>query len=165
MSITLLAILGIAAMFVALLVIPLGLPGVWIMIAVLLVGTFGGAVSVGIFLLLLALAIGAEIAELVVVDKTTKKYGGSRLTFWGAMAGGIIGAVVGVPVPFVGSVIGVFVGTMVGAVLVTMAQSRELNGSVKAGWGAVVGRAAGAAIKVGTGLVILIIGGAALLIL
>ena len=102
MSITLLAILGIAAMFVALLVIPLGLPGVWIMIGVLLLGTFGGAVSVGIFLLLLALAIGAEIAELVVVDKTTKKYGGSRLTFWGAMAGGIIGAVVGVPIPFIG---------------------------------------------------------------
>ena len=53
-----LAWIGLAAMIVSLFLIPLGLPGVWIMIAILFLGVANGMVSGWIFFLLVLLAEG-----------------------------------------------------------------------------------------------------------
>src|SRR6267154_1429095 len=74
------------------------------------------------------------------------------------MVGGIVGAVLGVPVPFVGSVIGAFLGSFAGAALFEYSLSRTTGTAVRAGWGAVVGRAAAAAAKIALGIVIAILG-------
>jgi uncharacterized protein YqgC (DUF456 family) len=55
-------------------------------------------------------------------------------------------------------VVGAFVGSFAGAALFEYTRSRVVGGATRAGWGAVVGRAAAAAVKVALGVVIAVIG-------
>jgi len=158
---TLLALGAVVVMAVALFLIPLGIPGLWIMVGILSVGLIAGKVALGVYALLVGLTIVTEVAEWVTVERLGRRYGGTSRTFWGAVIGGAIGAVVGTPVPIAGNVVGAFLGTLAGAAAATWLQTRELSGSMRAGWGALMGRAVAVAIKVFVGLVILIVGGGA----
>jgi uncharacterized protein YqgC (DUF456 family) len=64
----------------------------------------------------------------------------------------------GVPVPIVGSVVGAFLGSFAGAALLEFSLSRTPGTAVRAGWGAVVGRATAAAAKIALGIVIAVLG-------
>lgn len=155
---TLVEVAAAVVMLGGLLVIPLGVPGLWFMIAALVVAVLLGApVAWGTLLALAVLAGVAELGEYLAVKVASDRYGGSNRAFWGAIGGGIIGAVVGTPVPVVGSLVGILVGTFAGAVLVAWLESRNAGGAVRVGWGAVLGRAAAAAVKTGAGLVILVV--------
>ena len=100
--------------------IVLGLPGLWIMVATAVtynlivpgdpIGWFT-LVAVGV------LALVAELLEFSLAGRYARKYGGSRRAGWGAIIGGIVGAIVGVPVPIIGPVIGAFVGSFLGALV------------------------------------------------
>lgn len=155
---------AVVLMVVGLLVIPLGIPGLWIMVAVVAVGLAAGEIGLGTFAFVCALAVAAELAEWVSVDRLGKRFGGTRRTFWGALAGGMVGVVVGAPVPVVGSLIGAFVGTLIGAFAATWFETRRVRGSLAAGWGALLGRAVAVGVKVFAGLVILLLGGGALIL-
>lgn len=143
-----------------LLLIPLGLPGLWLLV----LGVIGygaltdfrsvGAVTIG---LAVALALIGEVLESWIGFRYAKKYGGSSRAGWGALIGGLAGAMAGVPVPVVGSVIGAFLGSFAGAALFEYTASRRTGVAMGAGWGAVVGRAAAAAIKIALGLVMVVI--------
>jgi uncharacterized protein YqgC (DUF456 family) len=56
-----------------------------------------------------------------------------------------------------------FLGTFVGAAAATMYETKQLDQSTRVGWGVVLGRMWSAAAKVAAGIVILVLGGAALL--
>ena len=159
-----LAWIGFTAMIVSLFLIPLGLPGVWIMIAILFLGVVNGMVSGWIFFLLVLLAGFAEFLEFVAVGRMTARYGGTSRTFWGAVVGGLAGALIGTPVPIVGAFIGALLGTVVGAFLLTWHQTRHTAGAARASMGALLGRAVAIALKVFVGLLIIAIGGASLLL-
>ena len=103
--------------------------------------------------LVVALALLGEVFESWVGFRFAQRYGGSSRAGWGALVGGLIGAIVGVPVPIVGSVIGGFVGAFLGAALFEYTRARQSGVAAKAGWGAVLGRAAAAAIKMAIGIV------------
>jgi hypothetical protein len=163
MEINGLALAGIAIMILSLALIPLGLPGLWIMLGVVAIGMWTGAVSIWLFLVLVALVVLAELLEWFAVDRLGRKYGGTQRTFWGALAGGVVGALVGTPVPVIGSLLGVFAGTMVGASIATWTLVKDSEVALRAGWGALLGRSAAIALKSAAGLVILVAGGAALL--
>jgi uncharacterized protein YqgC (DUF456 family) len=140
-----------------LLLIPLGLPGLWVMVlGVLAYGWLTGfqAVTAGIVALVVALAVLGEVIEAWLGFRFARRYGGSSRAGWGALAGGLIGAVVGVPVPLLGSVIGGFVGSFAGAALFEYTRARQTGAAAGAGWGAVLGRAAAAAVKMALGVVI-----------
>ena len=140
-----------------LLIIPFGLPGLWVMVlGVVAYGWLTGfqAVTAGIVALVLALAVVGEVIEAWLGFRLARRYGGSSRAGWGALAGGLIGAVVGVPVPLIGSVIGGFVGAFVGAALLEYTRARRTDAAAGAGWGAVLGRAAAAAVKMALGIVI-----------
>jgi uncharacterized protein YqgC (DUF456 family) len=146
---------------VGLILTPLGLPGLWVIVAGVL--TYGWltdfrTVSVGIIALAAGLAFLGELLEYWVGFRYTKIYGGSKSAGWGALLGGIAGAIVGVPVPVLGSVIGAFVGSFVGAVAFEWLNSRHGPTAVRAGGGARVGRAVSAAVKTALGLVIAVVG-------
>ena len=153
----------IAAMVVSLFLIPLGLPGLWIMVGAVAVGAIIGEIGVTIVVAAIAIALIAELIEFVLVKKLTQQYGGSRKAFWGAIAGGIAGVLVGVPVPIIGSIAAGLIGSFVGAAIVTYAETKELRAAHRVGFGAVVGRALSAMAKTAAGLAILVIGAAALL--
>jgi uncharacterized protein YqgC (DUF456 family) len=140
--------------------IPLGLPGLWLMVlGVIVFGALTGFRAVGAVTISLAvgLALIGEVLETWVGFRYAKRFGGSSRAGWGALVGGLVGAVAGVPVPVVGSVIGAFLGSFAGAALFEYTASRQTGTALGAGWGAVVGRAAAAAIKIGLGFVIVIV--------
>lgn len=152
-AILVLALTGLAG----LLIVPLGLPGLWIMVLGLLAfGWLTDFRSVGLWTttIVLALAFLGEIIESWLGFRFARRYGASNRAAWGALIGGIVGAIVGVPVPIIGSVIGAFVGSFAGAALFEYTYSARTGTAVAAGWGAMLGRAAAAAAKIGLGVVI-----------
>jgi uncharacterized protein YqgC (DUF456 family) len=141
---------------VGLVLIPLGLPGLW----VILLGIIGygwltdfRTLSAGFLILATVLALLGEVLESWIGFRFARRYGGSSRAGWGALVGGLIGAIVGVPVPIVGSVVGGFVGAFLGAAVFEYTRARQSGVAAKAGWGAVLGRAAAAAIKMALGIV------------
>jgi uncharacterized protein YqgC (DUF456 family) len=148
----LLAVVGVAG----LLLIPLGLPGLWlIVLGILSYGwlTDFQTLTAGLVVLTVGLAMLGEAVEAWIGFHFARRYGGSKRAGWGALAGGLIGAVVGVPVPIIGSVIGGFLGAFAGAAVFEYTRERASEGAVRAGWGAVLGRAAAVALKMGLAVV------------
>jgi uncharacterized protein YqgC (DUF456 family) len=142
-----------------LLLIPFGLPGTW----VILLGILGygwltdfQTLSVWFLALMIVLAFLGEVFETWIGFRYAQKYGGSSRAGWGALVGGLVGAIVGVPVPIIGSVVGGFVGAFVGAALFEYTRARQSGIAAKAGWGAVLGRAAAAAMKMAVGVVMVV---------
>ena len=150
-------LLALALLFaLCLFLIPLGLPGTWLMLAV----AFGydllteGADPIGIWHIggAALLALAAEIVEFTLAGRYAKKYGGSRRAGWGAILGGIAGAMIGIPVPIVGPMIGAFAGAFAGALLLEYLGARDARAATRVAWGALVGRVVAAAMKVGVGV-------------
>ena len=145
---------------VGLLLIPFGLPGLWVIV----LGVLGygwltdfRTIGVGLIILIVALALIGEVVEAWLGFRMARRYGGSSRAGWGALIGGLVGAIIGVPVPVIGSVIGGFVGAFLGAALFEYTRARHSEGAVRAGWGAVLGRAVAAAVKMGLGVVIAVV--------
>jgi uncharacterized protein YqgC (DUF456 family) len=158
--------LGLVIMVVALLLIPLGLPGLWVMIGVLTLAVAGNEVSPWILLVLIVVAVLAELAEWAIVARTSARWGGSRKAFWGAIAGGLGGILLGLPVPLpiLGPLLAGLLGTFAGAAAVTLWETRAMRSAGRVGCGAVLGRAFAAAAKTAAGVVILVAGAAALIL-
>jgi uncharacterized protein YqgC (DUF456 family) len=157
--------LGIAVLIlcaaIGLVLIPLGLPGLWVIVGgILAYGWLTAFRTVGLWTIVLALGLAflGEALEWWIGFRFAKRYGGSKSSGWGALLGGIVGAVVGVPVPVIGSVIGAFVGSFLGAVAFEYLSSRHAPTAVRAGWGALWGRAVAAALKTAIGLAIVVVG-------
>jgi len=152
-------LLLVVAGLTGLVLIPLGLPGLW----VILLGIIGygwltdfQTISAVFLIVMIALAILGEVFESWVGFRYAKRYGGSSRAGWGALLGGLVGAIMGVPVPIIGSVIGGFIGAFVGAALFEYTAARRAGGAVRAGWGAVLGRAAAAAMKMAIGVTMVV---------
>ncbi|HLQ68650.1 MAG TPA: DUF456 domain-containing protein [Gemmatimonadales bacterium] len=157
-ALALIALVG--ADVVGLILIPLGLPGLWIMVGgILAYGWLTEFRSVGVATIAIALGIAfvGEILDNWLGFRFAKRYGGSTRSGWGALLGGLVGAGVGVPVAIVGSVIGAFIGAFAGAALFEYTYSRHAGVATRAGWGALLGRAAGSAAKIALGLVLVVI--------
>ncbi len=153
---TLISVAALLAMLAFLLVIPFGIPGLWLMVCVVLGLVLLGKLGWTFGLVVAGAVLLGEIAEFWILKRFGAAYGGSRKAFWGAVLGGMVGLFVGVPVPFIGSVIAAFLGTFAGALIVTWVETRSLSASARVGWGVLLARAAAVALKVGTGLVILL---------
>jgi uncharacterized protein YqgC (DUF456 family) len=144
------------ALLVGLLLIPLGLPGLWLMVGAALVYSYAEPTVIGwwTILALLVLALIAEALEFILSGRYALKYGGSRRAGWGAILGGIIGAFVGVPVPVLGSVIGAFAGSFIGALLAELTRGTEMRGATRVAKGALIGRVVATGMKVGVGMML-----------
>ena len=160
MEVLAIAILAAAAL-IGLCLIPLGLPGLWVMVGgILAYGwlTAFRSVAVATIAIVLGIAFLGEILDQWLAFYYAKRYGGSTRSGWGALLGGLIGAIIGVPIAIIGSVVGAFLGSFVGAALFEFTYTRHAGVATRAGWGALVGRAAAAAVKIALGLVIAVVG-------
>src|SRR5437773_10990393 len=160
MDVLAIAILAAAAL-IGLCLIPLGLPGLWVMVAgILAYSWLTGFRSVGVatIAIVLGLAFLEEIMDQCLRFHYAKRYGGSARSGWCALIGGIIGAMIGVPIAIIGSVIGAFLGSFARAALFEFTYSRHAGVATRAGWGALVGRPAAAGVQIAIGLVIARIG-------
>lgn len=165
MDLSLMPMLALALLFVGLLgglvLVPLGLPGLWVMLGVaVLYSVLLPAGGIGWITLAVAgvLILLAEFLEFTIAGKYTKQYGGSKRASWGAIVGGLVGALVGVPIPVIGSLIGAFVGSFAGAYVGELTVHRDSrNNPTTVAKGALVGRAVAAAVKSAIGLVVAVV--------
>ena len=158
------SIIAILLLVGALFLVPFGLPGVWIMLAILAGAALYGEVAWLTLLALTAVAATAEVLEFLFVKRYSERYGGSRLAFWGAVIGGTIGVVVGVPVPVVGPLVAGVLGSFLGAAAATLAETRKVGSAARVGWGVMIARVLAVGAKTVAGVVILVVGVSALLI-
>lgn len=155
--------LAIGGLGACLLLIPLGIPGAWIMLAILSIGALTGQVGWWPLLVMTLVAGVAELGEFFIVRAMNVRYGGSNLAFWGAVFGGFAGIIVGLPIPLVGSLVAGLLGTFLGAGVAAYHETRRLDRSTRIGWGTLLGRVLAAIVKTGAGLVLLVWGSVELL--
>ena len=148
-------------MAAAIFLIPLGLPGLWIMVAVVGAGTLFGHVGPAALILAVATAAVAELLEFLIVSRMNLRFGGSSRAFWGAILGGFAGIVIGFPIPIIGPVVAGILGSFVGAAGVSLWESRDVTAAGRVGWGVVLARVIAAVVKVAAAIIILVVGGAA----
>src|SRR5437667_10439396 len=101
-------LLGVC-IILGLLLVPLGLPGLWVMVAgVVGYGWLTDFRSVGVatIAVVLGLAFLGEIVEWWLGFRLARTFGGSRRSAWGALVGGPVGPLMGLPVRIAGSVTG-----------------------------------------------------------
>lgn len=146
----LLTLAFLAVCFISIVLVPLGLPGTFIMVAAAIAAdSFAGAgigwVAIGTSFIL---AVIAEVLEWTLSARFARKYGGSRRAGWGALIGGFLGAFAGVPVPVIGSMIGAFGGAFFGALIAEYTRSEaDAATATRVATGALVGKAAATALK------------------
>jgi uncharacterized protein YqgC (DUF456 family) len=159
------ALFGLAC----LLLVAVGLPGTWLLLGVAVLvelvdgpvlGRGGpGAVSSfgwGVVLAGSALAALGEGLEFVSGAAGAKLGGSTRRGIWGALLGGLAGAIVFtpiIPVPLVGTLLGALVGTFLGAWIgeATGPVARGHRDTLRAALAAVFGRLAGLLAKLAVG--------------
>lgn len=149
------------ALFGSLLLIPFGLPGLWVMLGATLlywIAVPAGGIGFWILIVASALVVTAEVLEFTIAGSYTRRYGGSGRAAWGAILGGVVGAIIGVPIPIVGSVFGAMVGAFVGAFAGELTVARAARGNpARVATGALLGRAVAAAVKCGFGIVVAVL--------
>ncbi len=141
----------------SLILIVLGLPGLWIMVASAVTYNLvvpGDPIGWGTLIAVAVLAFIAELLEFTLTGRFARKYGGSRRAGWGAILGGIVGAMVGIPVPIIGSVIGAFLGSFLGALIAEFTGGASAGDSTRVAKGALIGRVVSTVLKIGIGLTI-----------
>jgi len=153
------SILLLVLMAGSLMLVPIGVPGVWLMLVFLSVGLFTGTVGWGLWISLALLAAVAELGEFFILKRMGDRVGASPTAFWAAVFGGIAGALIGAPIPVVGSIVAGFLGTFLGAGIVTLIQTRSVGDASRVGTTVVIARTLAVALKVAVGVVILVAGG------
>jgi uncharacterized protein len=152
------ALLILAGVIVlSLILIVLGLPGLWIMIASAVVYNMvvpGDPIGWFSLVAVAVLALVAELLEFTLTARYARKYGGSRRAGWGAIIGGIIGAMVGFPVPIIGPIIGAFVGSFSGALIAEITGGSSAGDATRVAKGALIGRVMSTVLKIGIGFTI-----------
>jgi len=152
--------LFVIAMLVSIFVVPLGLPGTFIMVAIAIAANYLASAGIGWFAigLGLALAVVAEVLEWTMSARFAMKYGGSKRAGWGAIIGGLLGAFAGIPVPLFGSMIGAFAGAFVGALIAEFTQpNSDASSATRVATGALIGKAAATAMKLAIAFTIAIL--------
>lgn len=147
------------ALLLGLLLVPFGLPGLWVMVGAVLVYSYlgpAGAIGAWTVVAVAGLAAVGEILEFLLGARYARKYGGSRRAGWGAIIGSIVGAVMGVPIPLLGSLVGAFIGAFAGALVAELTRRTEFGAATRVATGALVGRIVAVAVKVGIGCAIMV---------
>jgi uncharacterized protein YqgC (DUF456 family) len=146
-----------AVILLSLILIVLGLPGLWIMVASAVAYNLivpGEPIGWITLVCVAVLAFVAELLEFSMTGRYARKYGGSRRAGWGAILGGIVGAIVGIPVPIIGSVIGAFIGSFLGALIAEFTGGSSAGDATRVAKGALIGRVVSTVLKIGIGFTI-----------
>ncbi len=143
-------------LLVSLLVVPLGLPGNFVIVGAALIAGFAtrfvpiGWIDIAA---MLGLAVIGEVVEGFLGSAMAGRYGASKWGMVGAFGGGLIGAVLGTAaMPVLGTLIGSFIGTAGGAILVEWALGATTSDGARAGFGALLGRSLSTLFKLSIGM-------------
>lgn len=109
---------------------------------------------------LLLISILAEIVEFFLGAAAASKFGASRTGMFGAIIGGFLGAVWATPIlPLLGTLLGALIGAFVGASLFEYVSSKDVQRSVRAGFGAFLGSIGGKLTKIAVAVAMVVMVG------
>jgi len=154
----LLLLLGIVS---GLAIIPFGLPGIGVVFgsAMLyaLATQFHSGISLGFILFLGALTILGETADNWLMAAGARHFGASTTAAWLSLIGGLLGALIlgpflAIGLNIFGPIVGAFVGAFIAVVLHERSLKRNWPEALRAGWGTLLGRMAGIALKMVVGV-------------
>jgi uncharacterized protein YqgC (DUF456 family) len=135
-----------------------GIPGIWILVAVALIyalATHFTAMTWFYLLLCVGLAALGEIVESFLGVAMVAKRGGGKQGMLGTFLGGLLGAIIGAPLaPPLGSILLGFAGAFAGAVVGQYIAYRNLDAAVRVGFWAFMGKALAIVVKLGLGFAI-----------
>ena len=138
-----------------------GLPGNWVILVFSFLLAWSGhfdKIQTVTLIILLALSLLGEGIEFLLGIVGAKKYETSNKAIAGSFIFGIIGAIWGAPFFLgIGSVIGAFAGAFAGAVIVELILGKNLQQSITAGWGTLLGRVGGSFSKIFIGIGMIVI--------
>ena len=143
-----------------LLLVLVGLPGTWLIVAsCALVDWWVDAelFSAPVLIAAVGLAALGELVELVAGSAGARKAGGGRRGAWGALGGGIVGAILGtffIPVPLFGSLIGAGIGAFAAASFLEHDGGQDMATSLRIGRGAAWGQFLGTFAKLLVGILV-----------
>lgn len=145
------------AMLACLFLIPLGIPGNFILLGLaLLAAWLGGFAAIGwvALLVMLGAVLLAELVEALLGAAMARRYGASWWGVLGALLGGFAGAIIGTAIlPLLGSLVGAFLGAALGAALLEALKLRRMDeDALRAGWGAFLGRVLASMFKISVGM-------------
>jgi uncharacterized protein YqgC (DUF456 family) len=136
----------------------LGIPGIWVLVAVALIVALVSKFTIitwPFLILCIALALISEIVESFLGVAVVAKKGGGKLGILGTFIGALLGVILGAPVvPPLGAIVFGFVGAFVGAVVGEYYSYRNLDSAVRVGFWAFMGRALAIMVKFGLGVII-----------
>ncbi len=148
----------------------LGMPGNWLMITSAGVFTWlfwqpdatwsDQPFHITTFIILIALALFAELIEFALSAVGARKAGASKRSALLALFFSLVGAIIAtfiIPIPVVGTIIGACLGAFLGACLGEMSLGKEMNDTIKIGTAAAVGRLLGTIAKISVGVTIFLI--------
>lgn len=140
------------AQLVALVLIPLGLPGIWFQVLAAVIVTLStGLVGWWWTAAIVAVAIVGELLDLLLGDLGLSSVGASKPAAWGALLFGFFfaffGSLIPLPIPGLGAMVMSFIGTFVGAAAGEMYHEKKLHPKFHVALGAVLGRACGISAK------------------
>ncbi len=138
----------------------IGVPGNALPVLIALgywVGEGGPRFTGTVLLIFVVLFVTGELVEQLAAVAFAKRYGGSKSGMVGAVLGSIVGAILGSMMwPVLGTVLGVFVGTFaLTLAFEAVVAGQKVDASLRASWGALLGRAAGVAYKYAAGFAML----------
>jgi uncharacterized protein len=117
--------------------VPLGLPGTWLIVGVAFLYSFffdflppGG--DIWVLIVLITLAVLGEILEFLVGTLGGKQFDVSTGAIISSVVGGLIGAIIGVPVFLIGSLLGLLLGVFLGALIYELAMTKQIGLALKA---------------------------------
>lgn len=90
-------------------------------------------------MILIILCIVGELLELILGAITARRYKASKTAMISSMAGGIIGAVVGIPGLLFGSILGMLIGSFLGAVIAELMLEKDVSTALRIGTAAFIG--------------------------
>lgn len=161
MMVGILYILLFICLIAGLAIVIVNLPGLWVMAlaaAVYAVLTSLSLITPKVLLLLLGLALVAEIIDVFAAGAGAKRAGASRRGLIGAIVGGMLGGFIfSFILPLIATLAGVCLGTFLGALIAELSAGKEVGQSVRIGVNATAGRLIGTLCKLSFGAVMLLI--------
>lgn len=124
--------LYVLSLLAGLALVPLGLPGTWLIAAAAFlyagVAQFNPLYSDWWTLgPVVVMAISAEVVEMGLGVMASKKMDVSNGAVMASLIGGVLGAMMGVPIPLLGSLFGLLLGTFAGAFIYEIALGKEMS--------------------------------------
>jgi uncharacterized protein YqgC (DUF456 family) len=149
-------------LLLGLFLVPLGLPGNWLILGIAILKAFLNDfqdLTLSWILLLLILALIGEAIEFLLGVYVAKRYGASRWGMFGAFFGGVMGGIIGTPLlfPGIGTMVGAFVGAFLGAFSLEYLYRLKSGASYRAGIGALIGRLLAIVLKLEVGIAMVLI--------